>query len=76
MKSKSVNITIFLLSFICLIVSVKSFINIGILSDELNTSPDIILGGELWLYMDWLQLGFLFIIFIISGWRVFTKQNN
>ena len=76
MKSKSVNITIFLLSFICLIVSVKSFINIGILSDELNTSPDIILGGELWLYMDWLQLGFLFIIFIISGWRVFTKQKD
>ena len=76
MKSKSVNITIFLLSFICLIVSVKSFINIGILSDEFNTSPDIILGGELWLYMDWLQLGFLFIIFIISGWRVFTKQKN
>lgn len=76
MKIKGVNITIFLLSFICLIVSVMSFINIAIFSDEFNTSPNIILGGELWLYMNWLELGFLSAILIISGLNIFTKQNN
>lgn len=75
MKRRIVNISVFVLSFISLIISMKLFWNLGIYADEFNTSPDIVLGGGLWLYMDWLRLGLLTIVCLISGINLFKKAK-
>lgn len=74
MKSKVMNIAIFILSTICFIISVKLFINMIIFSDEYNTSPMIICGGELWLYLNWIKIGLLFIISFILGIKAFLGK--
>lgn len=73
-KSKFLNISIFLLSLICLLISLKLFWNIGIYADEFNTSPDVILGGNLWLIMNWVQLGASVLICALSGVNLFTTK--
>lgn len=75
MKRKVVKSAIFILSIICLIISLKLFWNIGIYSDEFNTSPEVILGGDFWLYMNWLRLGFIALICILSGINLFSKNK-
>ena len=57
-KNKIINMSIFLLSIISLIISLKLFWNMGIYVDEFNTSADVVL-GETYGYIDWLRLGFL-----------------
>lgn len=75
MKGKFLNISIFVLSIICLIISIKVFYNIGIYVDEFNTTPSIILGGEFWLYMSWIKLLFTALISILSGISLFNKNK-
>lgn len=75
MKSKFLNVSIFLLSVICLVISLKLFWNMGIYVDEFNTSPDVVLGGNFWLYMDWLRLGFSTFICVLSGISLFRKNK-
>ncbi|MBB6713930.1 hypothetical protein [Clostridium gasigenes] len=75
MKGKGVNTVIFILSIICLIISIKLFWNMGIFVDEHNTSPDIISGGDFWLYMDWLRLGFTAVICVLSGISLFRDNK-
>lgn len=74
MKSKLINILIFVLSTICFIISVKLFINTAIFSDEFNTSPEVIAGGEFWLLMDWTRLGFNALICLLSGINLLSKN--
>ena len=74
-KSKIINMGIFLLSIISLIISLKLFWNMGIYVDEFNTSADVVLGGNLWLYMDWLRLGFSALICILSGINLFAEKK-
>lgn len=74
MNNKKVNVVIFVLSLICLVVSAKLFINMAIFTDEFNTSPDIVCGGDFWLSMDWLRLALIFIISIVSGIKLFEKK--
>lgn len=57
MKNKLLNISIFVLSIICLLISLKLFWNIVIYVDEFNISPDVVLGGKLYLNIDWIRLG-------------------
>ena len=76
MKGKFLSISIFVLSVICLIISAKLFWNIAIYSDEFNTSPDIILGGEFWLNMNWLMFGFITFICVLSGISLFIKNEK
>ena len=45
-----------------------------IFSDEYNTSPMIICGGELWLYLNWIKIGLLFIISFILGIKAFLGK--
>lgn len=73
MKGKKFNTIIFILSFVSLVISVKLFWNLGIYVDEVNASPDVVLGGNLWLYMDWLRLGFLALICVLSGINLLKK---
>lgn len=73
MKSKFINISIFILSLICLIISLKLFWNIGVYVDEFNTSPDVVLGGNLWLISHWIELGCSALICILSTVNLFKK---
>ena len=74
-KNKIINMSIFLLSIISLIISLKLFWNMGIYAAHLNTSADVVLGGNLWLYMDWLRLGFSALICILSGINLFAEKK-
>lgn len=65
MKSKLLNLIIFILSMISLIISIKLFWSMGIYLDEYNTNSSIITGGDFWTYMAWLQLGFNALICIL-----------
>lgn len=73
MRGKSLNLAIFLLSLISLMISMKLFWNMGVYVDEFGTSPDIVSGGTFWLYMDWLRLGALGIITVLSGFKLLSK---
>ena len=75
MRGKSFNLAIFLLSSISLIISMKLFWNMGVYVDEVGTSPDVVLRGSFWLYMDWLRLGTLVIITAISGLNLLSKKK-
>lgn len=74
-KSKFINGSIFMLSIVCLIISYKLFWNLGIYVDEFNTSPDVVLGGEFWLYMNWFKLGASALICILSGINLFKSEK-
>lgn len=74
--NKKMSTLIFILSGIALIVSAKLFINMAIFSDEFNTSPDVICGGEFWLSMDWMRLGILLVICIISGINMLSSNKK
>ena len=68
-NSKFINTSIFILSIICLIITCKLFWNIAIYADEFNTSPDIVLGGEFWLYMNWFKIGASALICILDVYK-------
>ena len=73
-KGKFLNISIFILSLVCLLISLKLFWNMGVYVDEFNTSPDVVLGGYLWLIMDWIRLGASALICALSGINLFKKH--
>lgn len=66
-------ITLFIISFVSLLISLKLFWNMGIFVDEYNLSPSIVNGGDFWLTMDWMRLLLLFVICIITGFGIFKK---
>ena len=47
----------------------------GILVDKHNTSLEIISGGDFWLYVDWLRLGFTSVICVLSGISLFSDNK-
>lgn len=73
---KALFLIIFLLSAICLIISLKLFWNMGIFADMYNTSPEVVNGGGFWLLMDWVRLFFLFILCVVSGIGIFKSGQN
>lgn len=75
MKKKSINIFILILSTLALIISAKLFWNLGIYVDEYGTSPDIVLGGDFWLAMDWLRLFILLVLSIFSFIKLFNIKK-
>ena len=75
MKNKFLNTSIFILSLITLLISLKLFWNMGIYVDEFNTTPSVVCGGDLSLYIDWLRLGFSALICLLSGISLFRKAN-
>lgn len=87
MKNKWINISIFILSLICLIISLKIFWNIGIYVDNFNTSPDVVLGGiimfinilkaeKLKLHNSSIWLAFFIIPCISAFMGTFNYSNN
>ncbi|MFD2132265.1 hypothetical protein ACFSKI_13730 [Pseudogracilibacillus auburnensis] len=79
MRTRKLSITVFVLSLISLLISLKLFWNLGIFVDEHGFSPDIVNGGDFWLSMDWLRLLLLFLLCIVSGIDILKskqKQEN
>ena len=74
MKNKFLNISIFVISIFCLIISLKLFWNMGIYIDEANTTPSLICGGDFWLKMDWLRLFASGFLVILSGINLFNRM--
>ena len=74
MKNKYLNLSILILSMICLIISIKTFYNLGIYVDEYNTSPSVVLGGDIWVYTQWINFGVNAIICILAGIGFIKKQ--
>lgn len=75
MSKNKVFKTIFVISLMSLIISVMLFWNLGIYVDEHNTSPDVVVGGEFWLYMYWLRLILLLVLIAISGIQVLKSRS-
>lgn len=74
MKSKFLNTSIFVLNLVCLLISLKLFWNIGVYVDEFNVSPDVVLGGNAWLTMNWVRLAASGMLCVLSGINLFRKQ--
>ena len=66
LKSKILDIIIFILSLVSLIISLVLFYNMGVFCDEFNTTPAVICGGEAELLADWGRLFFLALICLVS----------
>lgn len=73
MKGKISAFIIFIFSLMALLISMKLFWNIGVFVDEFNTSPDVVLGGDFWLCMEWLKFGLLLVVCILSGGSFIKK---
>lgn len=73
MKKKLPVMIIFISSVLALIISLRLFWNMGIYVDEHGTSPDVVLGGTLNLYLDWLRLLLLAVSSWVSGIKLFRK---
>lgn len=74
MKHKLLDISIFVLSLISLVISLKLMWNMGIFVDEYNMTPRYVCGGDFWLIMDWLRLLFLAMLSILSGINIFKRK--
>lgn len=66
MKSRVVLGVNFILCIVCLFISMKLFWNTGVFVDEYNLSPDIVLGGSVWMLMNWIQIGLIAIISMLT----------
>ena len=67
---------IFILSLIALVISLRLFSNLGIYVDEHNTSPSVVLGGDFYLFTNWLRLLILALITAGSGLQLFLERNK
>ena len=74
LEKGGVNIVIFVLSLISLVISLNLFWNLGVYADEYGSSPVLVSGGEFWLSMDWLRLGLLLVLCIISGFKLIKRS--
>lgn len=75
LEKRGLNIVIFALSLISLVISLKLFWNMGVYADEYGSSPSLVCGGWFWLYMDWIRLGLLLVLCIISGFRLIKHSK-
>ncbi len=73
---KTLNILVFIFSLASLVISLVLFYNMGIFVDEFNTSPDVVCGGEFWLYMDWLRLFLLAAVTLFSGMNLIRRSRT
>ena len=72
---KYLSAIIFILSLIALVISLRLFSNLGIYVDEHNTSPSVVLGGDFYLFTNWLRLLILALITAGSGLQLFLERN-
>ncbi|HWK24677.1 MAG TPA: hypothetical protein VNS08_16800 [Ureibacillus sp.] len=75
MRKRIVAITVFVLSLLSLLISLKLFYNLGVFVDEFGLSPDTVNGGDFWLAMDWLRLLLLVLLCVVSGIGIFRGNK-
>lgn len=76
MGIRKLSITVFILSFFSLLISLKLFWNLGVFVDEYGLSPNVVDGGDFWLAMDWLRLFILFLLCVISGFSILKNRKE
>ena len=76
MKNKIINLVIFIGCILSLLISLKLFWNMGIYVDEHNSTPSIVYGSNFWLYMNWLKIGVLLLVTILSGINLFYNKKK
>lgn len=59
-------IAVFLASAGCLYISMVLFYHAGIFVDEHNANLAMVLGGDVWLYVDWLRLPLLLALCLLT----------
>lgn len=75
MKLKRKYIDILILSLLSLFISLKIFYNLGFYVDEVNTNPSVVLGGDIWLLMSWLNFVILGIILVMASINLLKKEK-
>ncbi len=75
LEKRGLNIVIFVLSLMSLVISLKLFWNMGVYADEYGSSPVLVCGGWFWLCMDWIRLGLLLVLCIISGFKLIKRSK-
>lgn len=73
MYQKITNAMLFITSFTCLIISLMLFHNQGYFIDEHALSAPDFYGGNFLLILDWLRLGFLAMLSVLSGIKLFKN---
>jgi len=76
LQNKIIDAVIFGLSLISFLISLVLLVNLGIYADNYGSSPVLVAGGWFWLYTDWIRLGVLFLICLITGLRLISKKNK
>ena len=76
LEQRGLDIAVFVLSLTSLLISLKLFWNMGVYADEYGSSPILISGGWFWLYMDWIRLGLLLVLCIISGLKLIKRSPD
>lgn len=61
------NIIILLFSILALVTQMSNFWNVAIFSDEHNTNPGAIYGGDMWTIMQWVVMALLLVVIIIAA---------
>ncbi len=75
MRKKIIDLFILILSLTSLFISLKTFYNLSIYVDEVNTSPSVILGSDFWLLMNWMKFGLLALISLLAGIKLIKKEE-
>lgn len=79
MRSIKLALTLFGMSLISFIISLRIFWNGAIYIEEYGLSLDVMYGGKFWIIMDLFRLILLFILTIITGLlmvKAFEKRRN
>lgn len=61
------NFIILLFGSISLATHMSNFWNVAIFSDEHNTNPGAIYGGDMWNLMQWIVMALLLVVIIIAA---------
>lgn len=75
MRKKIRDSVILILSLLSLVISLKIFYNLGFYVDEVNINPSVVLGGDIWLLMSWLNFVILGIILVVAGINLLKKEK-
>lgn len=75
LEGRGLDIATLVLSLVSLAISIKLFWNMGVYADEYGSSPVLVAGGWFWLRMDWVRLGLLLVLCVISGLRLIRRSQ-
>lgn len=75
MRKKIIDLFILIFSLISLFISLNTFYNLCLYVDEVNTNPSVVLGGDKWLFMSWINFVLLVVILVMACINLFKKAK-